>query len=107
MAQISQLESQMLTQIQLAKFECPTREYQFCKPRKWRFDFAWPLHKIALECEGGTWVHGRHSRPSGFLSDCEKYNEATLLGWRVLRVTGDHIKSGAALTLVQRALEAK
>ena len=63
------------------------REYRFAPPRKWRFDFAWKADKVAVELEGGTWSGGRHTRGAGFEDDCEKYNEATRLGWRVLRFT--------------------
>lgn len=48
---------------------------------------AWPDKKVALECEGGIWIQGRHNRGMGFLKDCEKYNTAVLMGWRVLRYT--------------------
>ena len=65
----------------------PEREYRFHPVRRWRFDFAWEASKVAVECEGGVWVRGRHVRGSGFRKDCEKYNAATALGWRVFRVT--------------------
>jgi len=58
-----------------------------------------------MEVEGAVFVAGRHTRGSGFLADCEKYNEATLLGWSVLRVTDRHIKSGLALDWLQRFFE--
>lgn len=61
------------------------KEYKFHDKRKWRFDFANPSLKIAVECEGGVWVRGRHNRGIGFLNDMEKYNEAAIMGWRVLR----------------------
>ena len=53
--------------------------------RKWRFDFAWPDALCALEVEGGVYVRGRHTSPAGFMKDIDKYNAATLQGWRVLR----------------------
>src|SRR5687768_16750315 len=28
--------------------------------RRWRFDFAWPELKVAVECDGGTFTGGRH-----------------------------------------------
>jgi len=62
-------------------------EYRFAPPRKWRFDFANPQRQIAIEIEGGVYTRGRHTRPTGFLRDIEKYNTATLQGWRVLRCT--------------------
>ena len=68
------------------------REYQFAPPRKWRFDFAWEADKVAVELEGGAWSGGRHTRGAGFEDDCEKYNEATRLGWRVLRFTGSMLE---------------
>lgn len=63
-------------------------EHHFAKEqgRKWRLDFAWVSQKVALEIEGGVWMRGRHVRPAGFIADCEKYNAATLNGWRVYRI---------------------
>jgi hypothetical protein len=46
----------------------------------------------------------RHTSGVGFTGDCEKYNEALIGGWRVLRVTGEQVSSGAALDWVRRAL---
>lgn len=79
-----------LTRIGLVGF---VREYQFakCLNRKWRVDFAFIDRAILIEVEGGSYVRGRHVRPTGFQNDCEKYNAATLLGWRLLRYTGQDI----------------
>ncbi len=62
-------------------------EYQFHPKRKWRFDSAWPEKMVAVEFEGGIWTNGRHTRGKGYENDCEKYNNALLLGWRVFRLT--------------------
>lgn len=64
-------------------------EFKFHSLRKWRFDFAIPPSKIAIEVEGGVWISGRHTRGSGFVNDCEKYNNATALGWRVFRISNE------------------
>jgi len=66
-----------------------TRNHRFHDTRKWRFDFAFPTQKVAVEIEGGVWAPGRmgHSTGTGIQRDCEKYNEAVVLGWRVLRYT--------------------
>lgn len=71
------------------------REFVFHPTRKWRFDFAWPAVKIAVEIDGG--VHdganrGYHNRKGGFEKDAEKLNEAALLGWRCIRLTGPMIQ---------------
>lgn len=87
-----------------AKLPTPTTEYAFAKPRRWRFDLAWPTIKLAVEVEGGQWISGRHNRGAGFEADCEKYNEATILGWRLLRVTPAMIDDGRALAAIERAL---
>ena len=81
-----------------------TTEHVFSPPRKWRFDMAWAEHMLALEIEGGTHTRGRHTRPIGYQNDCEKYNNAVLLGWRVLRVTSKHIMEGEALEWVKTAI---
>ena len=59
----------------------PEREYKFHDSRRWRFDFAWPEIKLAVEIEG----QGRHQTFVGFRRDCDKYDVAVALGWRVLR----------------------
>lgn len=94
-------------QCELARLEKPVPEYQFARPRRWRFDYAWPNAvgaPLALEVEGGVFVAGRHSRGAGMVKDMEKYNQATLLGWRVLRVTPKQIADGSALSLVEQAI---
>ncbi len=75
------------------------REFKFARKlgRKWRFDFAWPERMVAAEVEGGTWVQGRHVRPQGFEKDCEKYNAAAVLGWRVVRFTAAMVRDGRAV----------
>lgn len=65
------------------------REYVFHPTRKWRFDFAFPSAKLAVEIDGRARGNpntpGRHQTVDGVRKDCEKNNEAVRLGWRVLR----------------------
>ena len=85
--------------------EPPQREYRFHPTRRWRFDFAWPDAKFAVEVEGLTREGGRHQRFGGFEKDCEKYEAAMLLGWVVYRVTHARIKSGGAVTVINTMLD--
>lgn len=78
----------------------PVPEFKFHPKRKWRIDYAWPDHKLAVEIEGGVWAHGRHIRGLGFIQDIEKYNALTLAGWRLLRFTPDMVQSGEALNAI-------
>lgn len=82
-------------------------EYRFHPVRKWRFDFAIPDSKIAIEYEGvfnpGNKV-SRHTHVIGFSNDCEKYNEAALLGWKVLRFTALHLQNGVAFRQIEQIL---
>lgn len=82
----------------------PIYELRFAPPRRWRFDFAWPEHMLAVEIEGGTWSGGRHTRGKGYANDCRKYNAAVLLGWRVLRFTTEMVANGSALAAIEEAL---
>lgn len=106
MKQRTELEDSLAFQIKAAKLPIPDREYRFHSTRRWRFDFAWPAmyQKLAVEVEGAIFVVGRHNRALGMMADMEKYNSAMLLGWRVLRVAGPHIKSGEALAWIEAAL---
>ncbi len=85
------------------KEEC-IKEFKFHPTRKWRFDYAIPVHKIAVEVEGGVWTGGRHTSPKGFLNDMEKYNTATLMGWRVFRTIPDELCTNATLQLLRKAI---
>ncbi len=80
----------------------PVREYKFHPERKWRFDYAFPSVKIALEYEGGIWVNGGHNRGLIYSGNCEKYNAATMLGWQVYRITCQQFKNGYATNLIER-----
>ena len=82
----------------------PSAEFRFHPRRRWRFDWLF-AHRVALEIEGGAWTRGRHTRGKGFVADLEKYNEAQLAGYVVLRVTPEQVNSGEAFALVKRALE--
>jgi very-short-patch-repair endonuclease len=68
------------------------REYRFHPTRKWRADFAHLPSRTLIEIEGGIWVRGRHNSPRGFAADAEKYLEAELAGWRVVRLVDQQIR---------------
>ena len=112
----------------------PEPEFLFTGARDWRFDYAWPAFRIALEIEGGTFgrlivitsgherrkgksipikpgtcvrLGGRHNRGAGFDEDCVKYNHAAILGWMVIRVTTPMVKSGAAVATLRAAFSAR
>ena len=82
----------------------PCTEYRFHDQRKWRADLCWPNDwpKLIVEIEGGAWTQGRHTRGAGFIADMEKYNEAAIMGYRLLRFTPAQVKSGEALTVIER-----
>lgn len=97
------------------------KEHRFHPVRMWRFDYAIPDKMIAVEVEGGvfkarsfvdkktgfikTTTGGRHTSGAGFLKDMEKYNTATSMGWRILRVTPDTLHSRATIDLIRKTLE--
>ena len=101
----TKLEDLFIDQMEKLGVPAWEREHQFAKPRRWRFDFAWPDRKLAVEIDGGTWSGGRHVRGAGYRKDCVKLNTAALRGWTVLRYTSDVIRSGAAAREVAAALK--
>ena len=78
-----------------------SKEYRFHPVRRWRFDWAWPEHLLAVEYEGGVFGQGRHTRGKGYSNDCLKYNNAVLMGWKVLRFTLEHINDGTAIKMIE------
>jgi very-short-patch-repair endonuclease len=99
----SKLEQQMAAMLSQIEIVPTAAEHMFHPERRWRFDFAWPSLKVAVEVEGGTWSGGRHTRGAGFEADAEKYNAAAELGWVVLRYTGGMIRKRPAEVLRQVA----
>lgn len=101
------IEDTLAWQCKVAGLPIPEREYRFHPTRRWRFDLAWPsdLFRLALEVDGGMYsARSGHRSYTGVLRDIEKINAATLLGWRVLRCTPAQVKSGDALTLIEKAI---
>lgn len=128
----SKWEVALIDQIANSDLPRPELEYKFHPSRRFRFDIAYPEYMVAIEVEGGSWgkpvvCHncgtvvkerkrnggmipvfsgGRHNRPGGFSKDVEKYNEAAILGWILLRFTPNEIKNGKAIEYIRRVLEA-
>lgn len=75
------------------------REVAAIPGRKFRFDFAWPAERVAVEIQGGTFAAGRSAHSGASIRrDHEKHNLATLHGWRLIYFN--------ARDMTQRALPA-
>ncbi len=107
---LSKGEEALALQLKAYKIEFQ-REYPFAQPikRKWRADFALGVRHwcILVEVEGGVGGKSRHTSGQGFKNDCEKYNTATALGWRVLRFTTEQVTSGMAINAIIDLLKAE
>lgn len=94
------LNPSTLLQMQLIEngFPKPVSEFQFHPSRRWRFDFAWPEAKVAIEIDGGGFKFGggKHMQPR----DLEKLNTAVSLGWKVYRFTPGMIQKGQAIKFI-------
>jgi very-short-patch-repair endonuclease len=101
----SRLEELLAIELRSMNVPAFEREYHFWPGRRFRFDFAWPDRRLAVEVDGGTASGGRHTRAGGYERDCEKLNHAACMGWCVLRFTGRMVRSGAAAREIARALE--
>ena len=97
------------TLCRVARLPEPVGEYKFAlvRGRHWRFDWAWPRYRVALETEGGVWIGGRHTSGAGFVEDMAKYNEAAILGWIVLRCLPNELGSATTYDLIRRAIDAR
>ena len=81
------------------------KEHMFHYTRQWRFDYAIPELKVAIEIDGGVWECGRHNRPQGYINDMEKLNNAAALGWLVLRFTTHDRLMMATFSLIKKTVE--
>jgi very-short-patch-repair endonuclease len=87
------------------EYPLPQQQLQFHHTRNWAFDFAWLRPMVAVEIEGGIFVHqgSRHNTGAGLTDDCEKYNTAAFMGWVVIRLTSWEMRERAVPTLVEIA----
>lgn len=101
--------------LQRERITVPEREYRFHAIRKWRFDYAWPRWKVALEVEGGVFGFtdpktgqrrsgGAHSSITGIKRDIEKYSYAAAMGWLVVRCMPTTLATGETMAFVKGAL---
>ena len=67
---------------------------------RYRLDFAWPLLKVCVECDG--WE--RHGLRRKFRSDRDKTTELELAGWLVVQVTSD-MPRHVVIDRIRRALD--
>lgn len=83
----------VVTMCRAGGLPAPIPEFEFHPTRKWRFDYAFPLAKIAVEIDGGLFsrVPGGHNRGAYIRDTMEKTNAAAKLGWRILRYTPDNV----------------
>ena len=101
---MSNLEDKLAFHIRAIKLPKPVQQYKFHPTRRWKADFCWVEEKLIVEVQGGIWMQGRHSRGGGYIKDCEKMNEAVLLGYKYLKVCKEHIDSGQAIDWIRKAL---
>lgn len=66
------------------------RQAKLIPKRRFRTDFFIPP-TLVVEIEGGVFTGGRHTHPTGFVGDIEKYNLYTSLGYRLLRFAATHL----------------
>lgn len=94
---MSAIEDTFAAQLEATLTDGWVREYRFHPERRWRFDFAWPEQSVAVEIEGGLFSNGGHNRGAYIESTMEKYAQAAIMGWYVLRVSPKQVQSGQAM----------
>ena len=107
MSNKSQLEEILAYNIKCVRLPEPVRQYRLPETeRKYTWDFAWPVERLLVDVQGGTWVANTgHTSGPGLERDCEKMVLGVLNGYRVMFVTGKQVKDGRALQWIERALK--
>jgi len=103
-------EEMLAEQMELAGVPEPKRQYRFDPASRRTVDFAWlagtyfhngvwmSLYgEVALEVDGSV-----HRIKDKWQRDVDRHNWLELHGWSHLRVTPEMVRSGEALTLIQR-----
>jgi very-short-patch-repair endonuclease len=100
------VRDRFFAELRRAGIAVPAEEVRFHDARRYRFDFAWPAERLALEVDGGIWTWGAHGRGAGIERDQDKTNLAAALGWRVMRTTPRKLCKPVTIALIRLALEA-
>ena len=91
---------------QIAKLSGWEINYRFAPPRRWTFDFAWPARMLAVEVDGSSkGGAGGHGYTSAREDDNEKFNEATMRGWKVFHGSPAQAENGWLLEWVVKYLQ--
>lgn len=81
-------------------------EFVFHPGRAWRFDFAWPALRVAVEIHGFGWGHQAQQH---LARDSEKIRDAILSDWVVVpfttRCIASRVRCREGVELVCRVLE--
>lgn len=103
-AATSRLVRRLLGRLAFAGVPAPVLEHVLIPGRRFRADLAWPDRLVYVECDGATFVPGRHGSGSGIKSDCEKFSLAAGLGWRLVRVEEMWLRTERPVEWVRAAL---
>jgi hypothetical protein len=88
---------------QLAALKIPyEQQFRWNPARRFKADFR--VAGWLIEVEGGAW-NGGHRRGAEANKDCERQNDAMLLGFRVLRFTPYMVQTGEAIGVIEAALK--
>jgi hypothetical protein len=104
----SKLEDDLIKLVKDCGIPEPDLQTTICRDsvgRLWQYDISWSRYKVTVEVQGGIWRRkGAHNTGPAIMRDCEKGNEAQMMGWICLHVTKEHIKDGQAVSWIIRAL---
>ena len=85
----SDLEAEFLRMTFNYRLPTPTLQHIFHPTRNWRFDFCWPLQKVAVEIQG---FGPGHNSLVGMTNDYAKHNQALLLNWKIIYLMAKDLK---------------
>lgn len=100
------LELALVAQARHAGPPEPVEQFRAIAGRRFRWNLAWPEHRLLVEIQGGVYAgrEGAHTSVKGYEEDCEKRSLAAISGWRVIECTGDQVRDGVCFVLVEGAL---
>ncbi len=109
-AKKQELENTFAFHLQMRKLGKHFQRQVPCVPgRRFRLDFADPIHKIGIEIQGGVWAPGKqgHNWGLGIEKDHEKLNLCIIHGWRVFQFSDKPAKSGEGADLIEEYYRAQ
>ncbi len=79
-------------------------EHRFHPVRRWRFDYAFPQIKVAVDYDGVMFRSVGHNSLEKIIKDMERSNHAQLCGWDIYKANAKTVQNKEFFAIIEEAV---